>query len=99
MGAGAIIHSWYHAPTVRMVAAGLVVAGAHDLYWLSCNPAAGNSVWELTDSLVALAPIVIDHFHTGREGHVMTFHPPIHFATGIYLETFANMTSVVLCYR
>lgn len=84
--------------TVRMVAAGPVVAGAHNLYWVSCNPAAGNSVWEITDAIIALQPVVFDHFHTGREGHLMIMDPPMKFTTGIYLETFTNMTSVVLCY-
>lgn len=83
---------------VRMVGVGLVVAGPHDLYWVACNPAAGNSIWEITDSLVALAPIVMDCFSTVRQGHVMTFDPPIEFATGIFLETFAFQTSVILCY-
>lgn len=84
--------------TVRKTAVGQVVAGAHELYWISCNPAAGNSVWELTDAIIALQPIALDHFHTGREGHVMTYDPPMKFTTGIYLETLTNMTSVVFCY-
>lgn len=99
MGETIMVWGWFPATTVRMLAAGLVVAGEHDLYWVHCNPAAGNSTWELTDAIIALQPIVIDHFETGRQAHIVTFHPPIHFAVGIYLETFAAMTSVVLCYR
>ncbi|MCK4722492.1 MAG: hypothetical protein KAT75_04270 [Dehalococcoidia bacterium] len=85
--------------TVRVTGTGGVVAGDHYLYWIDCNPGAGNSVWELTDAIIALQAIVLDHFHTGREGHIMTLDPPMHFTTGIYLETFTNMTSMVFCYR
>lgn len=87
------------AVTVRVTGVGQVIAGDRYLYWIDCNPAAGNSVWELTDAIIALQAIVLDHFHTGREGHIMTLDPPMHFTTGIYLETFTNMTSMVFCYR
>jgi len=83
---------------VRMDAVGLVIAGQHNLCWLSCNPSAGNSVWELTDAIVGGAAVVLDCFSTARESKMGNFNPPIHFATGIYLETFTNMTSITFGY-
>jgi len=108
-GDSVIVWKWNHLnntyerePAVitydRRVGTGLVVGGVHKLYWISCNPGAGNSLWELTDAIVALGAVVLDHFHTGREGHVMNYYPPMQFNNGIYLETFTNMTSVVFGY-
>jgi len=81
-------NTWEKIPAVvsvdRRVGTGLIVGGAHKLYWVACNPAAGNSVWELTDSAVALGAVILDHFHTGREGHIMIISPPMPFTNGIY---------------
>lgn len=97
-----INNTWEKAPAVvtydRRVGTGLIVGGEHKLYWVACNPAAGNSVWELTDAVAALGPVALDHFHTGREGHILLINPPMNFTVGIYLETFTNMTSVVVGY-
>ncbi len=94
--------NWVKAPAVvvpkRMVAVGQVIAGAHKLYWLHMNPSAGNSILELTDAIAALGAVLFDDFHTDKEGHIHTFDPPIPFSTGIYLETFTNMTSVLFGY-
>lgn len=84
--------------TVRKVAVGQVIAGAHNLYWVACNPAAGNSLWELTDAIAGGGAVVYDHFDTTRDSHHLDFDPPMKFATGIYLETFTNMTSLIFCY-
>ena len=93
---------WLPAPacvvTIRMAAAGQVIAGAHKLYWLVTNPGAASSVLELTDAIAALGAVVFDHFDTTRDGHVMSLNPPMCFATGIYLETFTNMTSIIFGY-
>lgn len=93
---------WVKAPasviTKRLVATGQVVAGEHKLYWLKCNPSAGNSVWELTDDTDGLTAVVLDCFHTSKEGHVSQYSPPMQFTTGIYLKTFTNMTSMVFGY-
>ena len=93
---------WVKAPaavvTVRMVATGQVIDGAHKLYWMALNPSAGNSVIELTDAIAALAAIAFDHFDVSREGHMLPLSPPMPFSTGIYLETFTNMTSVIFGY-
>lgn len=84
--------------TKRMVAVGQVIAGAHKLYWIKCNPAAGNSAWQLTDAIAALGVVVLDGFHTNRESHMVPISPPMPFTTGIYLETFTNMTSMTFGY-
>ncbi len=84
--------------TRRMAAVGLVVAGVHHLHWIHENPGAGNSAFDLTDAIVGGGAVVLDHFSTDREAHFMHMDPPMHFANGIYLETFTNMTSVVFGY-
>lgn len=83
---------------VRLTGTGLVYNGACKLHWISCNPSAGNSVWALTDAIAAGGAILLDHFYTGKEGHLDILLPPCPFATGIYLETFTNMTSVTFGY-
>jgi len=97
-----ITEEWEKAPavvtTVRLVGAGPFVAGAHKLCWLACNPAAGNSVFELSDDTTGLTATVLDCFSTSREGKGWTFKPPMNFVTGIYLKTFTNMTSVTIGY-
>ena len=93
---------WEKVPAVvatkYMAAAGQVVAGAHKLYWLACNPSAGNSVFELSDDTTGLTATVLDCFSTTREGKGFRFIPPMPFATGIYLKTFTNMTSITFGY-
>lgn len=94
--------TWEKVPAVvspkRMAAAGQVIAGAHKLYWITCTPSAGNSVWELTDDLDGLGAVVLDCFSTSREGKGFSLTPPMPFDTGIYLKTFTNMTSVTFGY-
>jgi len=93
---------WVEAPAVvvskRMVGTGQVVAGAHKLYWIITNPGVASSLFELTDAVAALGVVVLDHFDTTRDGHVMSLSPPKQFDTGIYLETFTNMTSLIFGY-
>lgn len=84
--------------TKRMVGAGQVVAGTHKLYWIDCNPSAGNSVWELSDDTDGLSATVLDEFHTSRESHMINLNPPMPFTTGVYLKVFTNMTSVTFGY-
>ncbi len=84
---------------VRLTAAGPVgAAGARRLYWMLLNPSAGSSAIELTDAIAAGAAIKADHFDTTRDGHMVTFDPPLEFSIGIYLETFTNMTSIIFGY-
>jgi len=93
---------WVEKPAVvavkRMTAVGQVIAGAHKLYWVDCNPSAGLSAWELTDDLVGGLAIVLDEFHTSRESHMINLNPPMPFTTGIYLKTFTNMNSITFGY-
>lgn len=84
--------------TVRKTAVGQVKAAAGKLYWFSCNPSAGNSLIEFTDALAGGGAVVFDHFCTAKESHVTILDPPMKFATGIYLETLTNVTSLVFCY-
>ena len=81
-----------------MVAVGQVIAGQHYLCWMSCNPSAGNSLWEVTDDIAALGTVILDCFSTSRESKMGSFRPPILFTKGIYLETFTNMTSITFGY-
>ncbi len=95
-------NKWVERPAVvvtkRMTATGLVISGAHKLYWINVNPSAGSSLLELTDDTAGSGTVVYDCFHTDKEAHVHSFSPPMPFSTGIYLETFTNMTSVIFGY-
>ena len=97
-----ITEEWEKAPAVvtpdRRIGTGLISGGAHKLYWISCTPAAPNAEWEITDAVAALGPVVLAHFDTDRESEVLNYSPPIPFTTGIYLETFVNMTSITFGY-
>jgi len=93
---------WEKSPgaviTKHMDALGQVIAGSHKLYWISCNPSAGNSVWELTDDVNGLSALVLDHFHTEKDSHNTNLLPPMQFVNGIYLKTFTAMTSMTFGY-
>ncbi|KKM82113.1 hypothetical protein LCGC14_1322920 [marine sediment metagenome] len=85
--------------TARMTAVGQVGAtGARKLYWLHENGSAANAVYELADATSAGQTVVFDHFSTSKEGHMVTFDPPMEFSNGIYLETVTNITSIVFGY-
>jgi len=95
--------AWQKQPaavtTVRMVAVGQVgVAGAHKLYWISCNPSAGLSLWELTDAIAGGGVVVLDCYSTARETKQGVLSPPMQFSTGIYLETLTNVTGITFGY-
>ena len=93
---------WVEAPAVvvtkTMHAIGLVVAGAHKLYWVDCNPSAVNAEWALNDGLLPRAPIVLSEFHANRDSHVSNYYPPMQFNTGISLAAYDNMNAVTLGY-
>jgi len=74
------------------------IPGAHKLYWISCNPSAGNSEWGLSDAIIAAQPILLEHYHTTRESHNTNLIPPMQFNTGIYIEKFVAMTSMTFGY-
>ena len=84
--------------TIRLVGVGQVIAGVHKLYWISCNPSAGLSEWGLSDAIIAAQPFLLEHFHTEKESHNTNLIPPMQFDTGIFLEKFANMTSITFGY-
>jgi len=93
---------WVKAPaavtTKRVTGAGLVIAGAHKLHWISCNPSAGLAAWGLADDAAAGGDILLDHYHTDRDSHTTNLMPPMSFSTGIYLELYTNMTSMTFGY-
>lgn len=94
--------TWEKAPAVvtpdRRVGTGLIAGGKHKLYWVACNPGAGNSLWEIADSAVPGGAVLLDCFSTNRESKGFVFNPPCPFTDGIYLETFTNMTSITFGY-
>jgi len=74
------------------------IAGAHKLYWISCNPSAGNSEWGLSDAVAPGGAILLEHFHTSKESHNTNLIPPMQFTTGIFLEKLVLMTSMTFGY-
>lgn len=93
---------WVKVPAVvtvdRRIGTGLISGGAHKLYWVACNPGAGNSLWEITDAVAPGGGVLLDCFSTNRESKGFVFNPPCPFTAGIYLETFTNMTSITFGY-
>lgn len=93
-----ITGAWVQKPacveTTRLIGTGLVRAGACYLHWIKCNPSVAASVWEVTDAVAGGGIIVFEGYHASRESHNTNFIPPRYFTTGIYLETFTNMTSL-----
>lgn len=83
---------------LRRVGAGQVKAAPGKLYWMTMNPTAANSVIELTDDLNGLGAVKWDMTHGVNSAHHMNFDPPLEFATGIYLKTLTNFTSVIFGY-
>jgi hypothetical protein len=82
-----------------MTGTGSVVTGARALYWLHIDPSGQNWDYELTDATAGGATVYFDDFHADRNGPIHTFDPPIPFSTGIYVETFTNLTSLTFAYE
>ncbi|KKM86234.1 hypothetical protein LCGC14_1281050 [marine sediment metagenome] len=93
---------WIKSPAVishkRIAVTGQVVTGHRHLHWISTNPSAGNSLFELTDNTSGLGDPIFDHFDTTRDSHVLNFNPPWHFGNGIYVKTLTNFTSLIFGY-
>lgn len=89
------------APTrIRMTATGRVgVAGAKALFWIACSPDGPAAEWEISDSDAGGAAIEYDHFDADKHSDHLDFNPPMEFATGIWVEKFDHMKSLVFCYR
>lgn len=84
--------------TVRKTAAGAVVAGARKLFWIACSPDAPGGEWELTDAIAGGGAVVYDHFDVDKHSEHLVFDPPMKFTTGIWIEKFDHMHSLVFCY-
>ena len=85
----------HHCTSIRLTDAGLVYDGACDLHWVHGNPSVAESLFEITDDTDGSTAVVLDHFDTTRDGHMLEFCPALHFENGIWLKTFTNMTSVI----
>jgi len=85
---------------VRKTSTGRVgVAGAKKLFWIACSPDGPSAEWEISDSDVGGAAIEYDHFDTDKHSDHIDFNPPMEFATGIWVEKFDHMKSLVFCYE
>jgi len=84
--------------TVRKTAAGQAIAGARKLYWIACSPDSPGAEWELTDAIAGGGAVVYDHFDPDKHSEHLVFDPPMKFATGIWIEKFDHMRSLVFCY-
>ncbi|GAG98845.1 unnamed protein product, partial [marine sediment metagenome] len=84
--------------TIRKTAVGQAIAGAHHLYWIACSPDAPGAEWVLTDGIAGGGPIKYDHFDNDKHSEHLSFDPPIKFTTGIWIEKFDHMHSLVFCY-
>ena len=78
--------------------AGAVVAGARKLFWISCSPDAPGAEFELTDAVGGGQPVKLDHFDPDKHSEIINFDPPIKFSTGIWIEKFDHIHSLVFCY-
>lgn len=89
------------APTrIRMTATGRVgVAGAKKLFWLACSPDGPSAEWEITDADAGGGAVVYDHFDADKHSDHIDFNPPMEFTTGIWVEKFDHMKSLVFCYQ
>lgn len=96
------LHVWVKAPAVvrniRKTAVGPVVAGAHKLYWVACSPSAPGAEWQLTDDIAGGGAIVYDHFDPDKHSDHLIISPPMQFITGIWVEKFDHMFSLVFGY-
>jgi len=85
---------------IRMTATGRVgVAGAKKLFWIACSPDSPAAEWELTDADAGGGAVVYDHFDSDRHSEQIDFDPPMEFATGIWVDKFDHMKSLVFCYK
>jgi len=82
----------------RMTAVGQVAAVPAKLHWMTMSPTAAASLIELIDSLTAAGAVAWDMTHGVNSAHHMNIMPPMPFATGIYLKTLTNMTSIIFGY-
>lgn len=83
----------------RVTATGRVgVAGAKTLFWIACSPDDPGGEWEITDADAGGGDVVYDHFDQDRSSEQLDFNPPMEFATGIWVEKFDHMKSLVFCY-
>jgi len=85
---------------IRMTATGRVgVAGAKKLFWIACSPDSPAAEWEITDADAGGGTVVYDHFDSDKHSDHLDFNPPMEFATGIWVEKFDHMKSLVFCYK
>jgi len=97
-----ITEEWEKAPavvtTTRLTAEDTGIAGAHKLYWVACSPDGANAEWQLTDAIAPGGGIVYDHYDSDRHSEHLVFSPPMQFDTGIWVEKFDHMFSLLFGY-
>lgn len=86
------------ATLTRETGAGSVATGARKLFWLTIRPSAANWVLALTDATAGGGTVIWDDGGALQEPCHCVFDPPIEFSTGIYIETYTNLTAVMLDY-
>ena len=97
-----VLEIWVKIPTscttTRLIAAGQAYLGMCRLHWIVVNPSAPNALLAITDHNAAAGVVVVDCFLANRNTLPIAMVPAKRFETGIYLETFTNLTSVVFGY-
>ena len=84
----------------KMTGTGQVgAAGVRKLFWIACSPDGPAAEWELTDADAGGGAVVYDHFDADKHSEQIDFDPPMEFATGIWVEKFDHMKSLVFCYK
>jgi hypothetical protein len=86
------------ATNVRKTATGQVYLGGALLHWIIINPSAPNALLEITDASAGGGAVILDFFLANRNTLCFTMAPPEDFTTGVWLETFTNLTSVCFGY-
>ena len=93
---------WIKSPadctTARLTAAGQAYLGACRLHWIIANPSGANAALDITDDATGLTAVKVDAFLTAKETRMLSLQPAMRFATGIYLKTCTNLTSIVFGY-
>jgi len=97
-----INNTWERAPavvnTIRLTIAGPVKSAPGKLCWVACTPSAGNSLWQLSDTIAPPDTAVLECFSTAKESKGFVFNPPMFFVNGIYLQTVVAMLSITFGY-
>jgi hypothetical protein len=84
---------------VRVTATGLVYTGLAYIHWMNIVPSAKANVVDLTDAVGGGGTPIWEAVRETLDSTQITFTPPLKFSTGIYVETFTNMTAINMSYK